>query len=266
MFQLMAGWRMYGFSYTLAYAMPVVQSSVAAYCVYLGINRSYKYFIPMPLILFSAIINARIGIVIFAFAVTIVLIDSFKPNIKMLLAIAAFVMIIVFTIGLFERSITNETTIKWLTAGISDIFGFLGRTSYASDSYMKYATSSSNYKLPDSILNVLFGTGNLTIRDNYRYQSDVGYINDIWLGGILYCTLVVLTYFKKTIGIVQYFCKDKRSRFLFSIGAAGILLLSNIKGRCFAWNEIMVLWMIIYNCFLVSRMNEKYSLMEFRYD
>ncbi len=241
--------RLFGFSYTMAFSMPIVQGVVAAYCLYKGINKRKLYFIPLLLILFSSIINARIGIVVFAIGAVAVLGASLKP--KRLISVIASLLVLYLIPTIFMRYLTNDATRTWIESGINSIVAFFNKTSYASDSYFLYVTNAEKYTLPSSFLGVIFGEGHIA-RGEGMYATDIGYINDIWLGGLIYCITILVFYIKNTVKMVLFYEKKIQNRVWIILGAVGILLAANIKGRVFAWNEVIMLWSLIY----VNYLNE----------
>ena len=239
--------RLFGFSYTMAFSMPIVQGVVAAYCLYKGINKWKIYFIPMLLILFSSIINARIGIVVFAIGAVAVLGASLKP--KRLISVIVSVLILYLIPTIFMRYLTNDATRAWIESGINSIFAFINKTSYASDSYFLYVTNAEKYTLPPSFLSIIFGEGHIA-RGEGMYATDIGYINDIWLGGLIYCITIIYFYLKNTVKMVLHYENKIQNRVWIILGSVGILIAANIKGRVFAWNEVIMLWSLVYVSFL----------------
>ena len=236
----MSGWRMYGYSYTLAYAMPVTHGCIASIAVYKGMKNSWIYFLAAIIIFLSGLINARVSIMIFVlgsigavlFSNRISLFHSIK-----IIAVALFALLMINN-GLNYLKNSDSATANWIQSGINDIRNFISGDSLANDSYISYATDAEQYKLPDSIVDIIFGTGYITTRGNTTYKSDVGYINDIWYGGLLYFIWILHFYLYRIRKTFLFFnSKYSVSNKLCYISIL-ILLAANVKGRCFSWNEI----------------------------
>src|SRR5665648_702360 len=58
-------YRFYGFSSNLTSTAPLTQSVIAIIAVVLGISKNKKYFLFLPFLLFSTIINSRTSIIVF---------------------------------------------------------------------------------------------------------------------------------------------------------------------------------------------------------
>lgn len=253
-FEKMAGWRMYGFSYTLAYAMPVVQSTIAAYCYKKSITNSPLYFIPLILILFSSIINARTGIVIFGVGACFVLLICATKSLKLAIKSGLSIIVLLLIPLLFLEMLGDSSTLEWILEGTDDIKTFTGNGDYSDTSYFSYATSAEQYRLNPDILATIFGSGLGTTRGNSMYSSDVGFINQIWSIGIIGLLLTITFFFSNTIRIIKQYSIVKERRILI-LGVLTILFISNIKGSAFAWNEITELWFLCFVKYNIDLIN-----------
>ena len=256
----MAGWRMYGYSYTMAYAMPIVQAIIASISIYKGMKAGCRYFVAAIVIFLSAIINARVSIVIFFIGSMGAILFANRVNVKNILKILA---ILVMSLFILEKGFTylanseSDTSI-WITNGIEDIKAFFTGDSLAQDSYFAYATNDDKYRLPDSIGGIIFGTGNITTRGNMDFQSDVGYINDIWYCGLIYVILIFYFYISKLMKLFIFLNKNYNVSYLLFYVALIILLASNIKGRCFSWNEITQLLVMCFIYYRYAQLSNTY--------
>lgn len=248
----MAGWRMYGYSYTMAYAMPVTQSIIASISIYKGMKKGWWYYIATIFIFLSAVINARVSIVLTIIGAIGAIMFANRANTKNVIKILVVILLALFVLekGLCYLENSESETSVWLMSGIEDLKAFFNGNSLENDSYFIYATDKERYRLPDSILDVVFGTGNTTTRGNSNYQSDIGYINDIWYGGLVFFASILYFYVSKLKKLFIFLKKNYGVSFLLFYVVLGILLAANIKGRCFSWNEITQLLMM---CFIYYR-------------
>lgn len=242
--------RMFGFSYTMAFAMPVVQAVLAAVCVYKAFTERLRYLILVPFLLFSSIINARVGIVVFIMASVIALLGSAKITLKNLIVFLAVIAMIFAVPKVFTHFLEGSATFDWLEEGVNEMTDFLFEDE-VSDGYFSYATDKQRYKAPEGI-GFFFGTGNISTRGNKNYASDIGFINDMWLGGIFYVISVLVYFSLRTDKIMQYYFAGKSISVLVSVLTIAMLMVINIKGRCFSWNEIMNLWFLVHT-FVITR-------------
>lgn len=240
----MSGHRMYGFSYTLAFAMPVVQAILAAACIYKAFVKNIIYMVFAPLLLFSSIINARVGIVVFIIALIIALFASAKITLKNIMVLFIICLMVSLLPKVFTYFLNGTETFDWIETGMNSITDFIFEKD-TSGEYVEYATNAEKYRVPKG-LSFFFGTGNISTRGNAQYASDVGFINDMWLGGIFYVVPLLFYFIKRTFQMTKFYYSKSPLRNIAGIITIIMFLLVNIKGRCFSWNEITNLWFLIY--------------------
>lgn len=183
-------YRLFGFSSGMTFDMPCVMAVIACIGIFLGITKNYKYLLFVPTIAFSAFINARTSIVVMIIGIVVAFWVSGKISTKTkarVLMTAAFALVVVI-VGLIVLRQASPTTYEWLLSGAGQILDFFrNETDYG---YFEYATDSQKWAVPSGI-GLLIGTGCRILGANkFNIHSDIGYINDIWLGGLLYCFAV----------------------------------------------------------------------------
>jgi hypothetical protein len=240
----MIGWRMYGFSYTLAYACPVVQAIMASVCLYLGINKKSSYLFYVPLLAFSTLINARAGMVVLVIGFFTVFVTSIKLKAQNVRSLLIGVVILLIAVPIMSNFLSETTTAHWLKSGIEETKDFLSGQRLGQYSYFNYLTNRGKYQLPNTIEGILFGTGHITRKTSAA--TDIGFINDIWLGGLIYCLFISLFFIKAAINIVFSYIKERKTAVVISAGLSIALILCDFKGQCFGWNEISVLVLLFY--------------------
>lgn len=243
----LSSYRMYGFSSALTNATPIVQSIIAVVSVWLAPRYSKKYYLYALLLMFSAVINARISIVVFAIGIVILMINR-TTNIKrkfeiVIMAFIAFYVVTAFVLPLVQS--VSPLTYEWVTDGFSELSSFkLGVTSYEKNSYFGYLINRERFVLPEDIFSFLFGEG-YSIMDSKNpsgFQSDIGYICDLWTGGLMY--IIVLYSF--------FFCLLNRLRknqdglisFVANYYIVALLFI-NLKGVALSMNAFINLLVIV---------------------
>ena len=100
--------------------------------------------------------------------------------------------------------------------------------------------------IPNKLNEIVFGTGHTVFGNNFYIQSDVGYINDIWLCGIFG---MVILYGSFTYLFVKsmYVCKKSIYKYLI-IGMFFSLIIFQIKGRAFMYSVGTAVMLIILIC------------------
>src|SRR5699024_10427956 len=140
---------------------------------------------------FAAIINARTSLIIFMIGILSFLLFQNKKYWTRILLFMTISLLVVLPVlnGPIVLNTSNQTFV-WVINGFNEIVNFISGNSVDSG-YFAYITERNVYELPKG-LGLLFGTGNRTMGGaNYLgVSSDVGYINDIWLGGILFSLII----------------------------------------------------------------------------
>ena len=246
MYLRFASYRLYGLSYSMLYGMPVANALIGVYTVYYAIKNKLLYIILAFVILFSSVINARISIVPIALGLLYIIFVINHERIvgKKITRVLSITILIILALYVFSYVISSNLVLSgWISKGTKDIIAILFRTDNGS-SYYSYYTGSEKWQLPSNFVDIIIGTGNRVIRGNSNYSSDIGYINDIWWGGLIYC---VFAYFY-LIGQIHVITKYRNNKGLIFIDIVLITILAivNIKGNVIGLNEIMGLITILF--------------------
>ncbi len=250
--------RLYGLSYGLTFGMPIVQSLIAIIAFYSGIRKGWGNYFASIFIFGSAVINARTSLVVYAIGVIGILLATsrwqFTKTVKTLLAITVIIGFAYYFFDLIESY--NDTTAEWIEDGYNDIMNFLKREKYSEYSYFEYVESRERFKLPDNF-NWILGVGERCMGGNsWGYYSDVGYVNDIWYGGIVYCSAIMIFFITRFLSIFKN--KQIIDKGLAVMKYVGVLifLVVNIKGYFFSQNEAIHL--ILLYC-IYEKLNQNFG-------
>lgn len=243
----LSSYRMYGFSNALTNATPIVQSIIAVVSVWLAPRYSKKYYLCALLLMFSAVINARISIVVFAIGIVILMLNR-TTNIKrkfeiVIMAFIAFYVVTAFVLPLVQS--VSPLTYEWVTDGFSELLSFkLGVTSYEKNSYFGYLINRERFVLPEDISSFLFGEG-YSIMDSKNpsgFQSDIGYICDLWTGGLMYIIVSYSFFFCLLNGLRKN--QDGLISFVANYYIVALLFI-NLKGVALSMNAFINLLVIV---------------------
>ena len=148
---------------------------------------------------------------------------------------------------------SDSKTLDWLLEGINDLNAFItGTNDYSEYSYFNYVADENVYRIPSDFFEAIFGTGFTTMRGNSAMTSDVGFINQIWSIGIVGMLLLLTFYIMNTKNMCKYYIRNGE-RHVFILGTILILLVSNVKGDAFSWNELTQLWFVVYTKFIYDQ-------------
>lgn len=250
------GWRAYGFSSALFFDMPIIQSFLGIWILDYGIESKGKYILAGILLFLSAFINNRTSLVVLFIGIFMLIIslpDKKKIRKKYL---RILMLILCLCLGLsmvFLTPVKESATIQWVLSGISELnpFAIKRRTI---DTLL-----GDMIVFPDS-WGIIIGHGLRIMGGSKKYlvNSDVGYINDIWMGGILYAAVKYML-FAYILWVIKKEIKEKRFGKQYFWFALGVLLVCNIKGQIFSPNCFTVHLMALFIYLLLgrSRKNEQ---------
>lgn len=242
-FVQLSKFRIFGFSMNLTYATPVLQTFLAVISIYLAVNYGKKIqYLNAILLLFSSVINARTSIVVFIIGLIFILIFSNfyqKKVLKNYVLIFLIVPILIYLIIVFVQK--NSEGFAWIQDGWKEIVLFIQGENTG---YFEYVTNQYKYPLPSGVY-LFFGKGTrIMFSSSAMIYSDIGYINDIWLGGILYSIIIYVLFLGLTY---KSFAKkdSKMTMFLFFFTVFTFFVL-NIKGYIFSINDLSTtIWILV---------------------
>ena len=246
--------RSYGFAGTLVDLFGYGVALIAGVSLYYGIVGKAKYILYSQIIIIAALLNARTGVILYVCAFLLACVYVLKDHrpkqlLRLLLTMAELGLCVFIVFRVLAR---NEATMSWIKNAINSFTGIFSKSKAktdASTNVFNLLLETQSWSLPSPI-RVVFGTGhNLYLAEGYRH-SDIGYINEIWLCGIVGCLLLYGLIVWLTMKIV----KKKNSVFSF----AGIyMMLSyfafNIKGIALGYNPGAITMFLMLFGFLYSK-------------
>lgn len=245
----LTSFRMYGFSPYLTFGTPVIQTVLAVLC-FVGMSKTKAIDVIMGFVLFfTAIINSRLSLIVLIVGVAVYFIFR-GGNVKKKIKAVFIILLAVFTFFLIVVPFIKQnspSTYEWLIQGMEELNIFFNSQGADNYSYYTYFTNASTYRLPDSVFEFLFGSGSyvMTSTNIYGVRSDVGFINDIWFGGIVYSVFIYLGFFKILRKLIQ-----SDDSLLSYIGKYCLILFPvlNIKGIAFTMFSLSNFLIIVYIC------------------
>jgi hypothetical protein len=236
----LASFRLYGFASNLTFTMPIFQMIISVLLIYFAIKGKLLYLLPVPIIFFSGIINARISLVIFVVGIlTLFVVLLLRKKRFFLISSLAFFSLSVIVFILSNKSFfIDNITFAWIYDGIEEIISFFNGNSDETY-YFSYLLDPIRYVLPSNFIQLIFGVGTRAYSGNlFGLASDLGFINDVWLGGFFYLTLLYMFFYFIINKIAKLFIFDKTLQFFLLSFFLIVFFLSNIKGIIFAENDV----------------------------
>ncbi|QQE97698.1 hypothetical protein [Leuconostoc citreum] len=180
--------RIYGFSSEYTFTTPIVNGILGVISVFLTIKKSKFFLIYLLPILLLVLLNGRTGLVIFFVGTMIVIIKNSKNIFRLCILLVISILGIGFSF--YSLSILSPDTFTWIISFFDDTSNLLNGNLTGN-----YAELGMQYPFQ----NLLFGYGfriydlnsivsNITILT----RSDIGYANDLFLGGVVYIVLLYI--------------------------------------------------------------------------
>lgn len=230
--------RLFGFSDSLTFATPVIQAALSIVSLFMAFEYDKKYFFFVPFLMLSSIINARTSFVVLIIGILMLIISYSKNNKQIIRLVLILIGGAIVIVG-FNKVISSifPDVYQWLSTGVEEIIGFFSGN--VEEGYFSYLFDKNNYPLPD---NILFGEGTRALK-GISISSDIGYINDLWLGGLIYLVIMYSLTLYNTI--ILY--KNKYNNFysFFAVFYLATVIFINFKGVAFGTSGLNYLFLLI---------------------
>jgi len=195
--------RGYGFSMTLIDTFGYGMGLMAGYLLLLK-WESYKLWriIGLALMLFAIAVNARTGIIIFAIAVVLKVLQGGNKIKQMGKIVVAIPIMYVFTFQSLPKLLSfgeksTNITIKWIATDMQELYSILFCGNDLGNSLTEASFFSNFGNLPQRLFEFIWGSGH-SIYDTTSqlgFRTDVGYINLWWEFGLLGLLVLLLVIF-----------------------------------------------------------------------
>ena len=217
-------WDFRGFSIaeSSSFGYGVVQGLILAICLFQA-KKNVAFYIPIIFLFVSIIFNARTGITPVAISILLLIING-ELKMKTIL-VTLFVGLIGFF--LIQHSFfaeNNEASLKWGLSIFLDTQKFLEGSDTSSNYTILF---EEMFFLPSGFWELIFGNGKRVFGSSGQ-SSDIGYIIQIFRGGLVYLLIMMLF----LIFMLSRILKSSDNK-LFSILFFLTIILVNIKGDAF---------------------------------
>ncbi len=221
-------YRLYGLSLGMTYAMPILQGLMGALCFGYAVKYSKNYLLAVPLIWFSGIINARVCLVVVAIEMLVWLLAYRIKNtscMKAYLFAVEFGLLSALMVAFFLL-LNGIVKAPRITDPIKELLSIM-RHDYVGETngYFSYFFVNENVLSIPSDNNIIFGLGKSLLK------SDVGYIADLWTGGVVF-SACLFAYYVGLFTKWKEMC-DEKMEYLWVVIMCATLFVVNIKGDSF---------------------------------
>lgn len=216
-----------------------IQGSIVAIGLYwLKDNKWFLVFI--PIVLLSALVNARTGVIIAAWGIILLILSS-KKRLFIPITVAS-VLFVVFLPTIMELLHFNEYTILW-------IFDFVDKMDSISNGDMDSVSKFVDMVVtPHGFGDWILGRGINIYDQEGILHSDIGWCIQLYYGGVTYLFLLFIAFYS-----VFYRLFKLKSKFYFYF-FLGVVILVNTKSRMFpSTGEFSLMLFVYYVTILTER-------------
>ncbi len=243
--------RGFGMSENLTFTYGYILGFISGY-ILLFMKSSYTHLIFIPFLLLGIIINARIGFFpIFLFLILTIFQKRGFINFFVISILFFLLAIIIPKIEYFSFLETNKA---WVFAFFIDIYNSITGSDIAMRGGSTVSTLFNDFIIiPNTLIDLIFGTGRNLFFSQIEGNSDVGYITQFFYGGIIFLFLLFL-FFIKTVNRLIYYYGFKSwftIIFIFSI------IILNTKGSIFVTTPGSRFLFLLYIYFIQLAINHK---------
>ena len=238
------GWsthRMYGFSDNLLHTTPIVQAVIAVLILPRASKKRTSVLL-VVLLLLSVVLNARTGIVVFVLGASYFLIQKDENRSKWKFVLIGLTMGIIA--GLIALSLVAKYSPDMYTyfmEGFSEIADFAHGESKQG---FFYEAQNGFFKMPSG-LKLIWGCGiEVMVGTKYKYgvSSDVGFVNDMWCGGIIGTAAIILNYLIQINALKKLHIENPK---LMETAFLIAFIVGHMKGILTAYNDYTALLLVL---------------------
>ena len=177
-----------------------------------------------------------IGCIVVGTLLSIKNINSLFKGVMVLITVAVFGIAAVYII--YEDS---PNTFNWLASGFQDLINFFNGQKTGN-----FATLSNMWLFPTGV-NAIFGMGFRLYNNLHGFpRSDIGYVNDMFMGGVIYIAILYTTVYRVILyGLSNRKGISNRINWALSISFVIILLFSNYKGEVMRSGLVLTIMFVI---------------------
>ena len=245
-FSILGEYRMFGFTRNYTFSMPLFMGFCTIISFVLGNFVAKKYFFLIPFYLFSIVVNARIGLVSLPIVIIVLFLYKMRYNffgqIFGLIVVGTFVFVTIGYIEMKDGESSEYSVWTWLNDGFKEI----GSLSKGEKSGNMESLAGEMWFFPEPEY-LLLGTGENAFQNKNNKKSDIGYVLNLYYGGIIFCSLLYYSYYR----IMSIY--DRKSLVQKSLFVSTLLFLffANFKGLVFSPHEVIngVLLVSIFTIF-----------------
>ncbi|RYU44047.1 hypothetical protein ERW49_17160 [Aliivibrio finisterrensis] len=250
--------RSFGFTDGVSLGMPAFQG--AAVCiahVLFKITKKKIYIVVIPVFLMTIAVNARTGFVVIFIAIAVYnLLPIFRSSyvfkiILLVVSIILYANVINFLEGYFYIEAGSElTTMYWVIDGIVQLNQIISMQSSTTTDEMYHMI-----RIPEDTSSFWLGTGHDIF--SAIKNSDLGYVNYLFYGGITFSIILYgLFFYLYSLTLTNVY--NRYDLYILTVVCVSIFVL-NLKGRVFHINP-MLSFLFLINFYYIFRNRIRFNV------
>lgn len=224
--------RSYGFAEALNFTYPILQGIFASISLFY-INKGFRYVVLFALLLVSILFNARIGFAPIFITLCCFLFISQKKAFY-IISFCSVLMLFFINTSFYQN---NIETMEWAREAFYNLSDVLFGTNLATYDTVETLTKDM-IVLPETLNEWLWGTG----ESLFGVSSDVGYINQLSYGGLVYCIILYTFFIYIFYQLWRTYSGDRSLIFILFV----TVTLCNVKGDILTSNAVTRFIMLLY--------------------
>ena len=244
--EMQFSFRYFGLAINLSNAYGYVQGLLASLCL-LRLNKTRKrYIIYFFTFIISVVVNARTGLFPIFLTLVYLLTKSFlKFDVWTMSKIASGSTVIIVLI-MYLLSINSE-----VEAFFFDFFTQISDLLFSNDSGIEDSVYYTMIRFPETTIGFIFGEGRSLFNEETFENSDIGYVNQLFIGGIIFVSMLLMYEY-----CLYYRIKQRSKEIVFSTIFFISILVFNYKGVNFYTScSFVKLWMLYYFVLVHNRIH-----------
>lgn len=242
--------RYFGFSATLLDTFGYGTGILFALSIFLAFKEKSKYLFFALILIVPPTLNSRTGLIIGGLGVIMaipVLLDNNKIKHNMRVLINVILIIFMGIVGLAILNKISPNTVTWISRGLGSILSFFTGKETEYFEIKDVLFSDRFWTLPEG-LRLIFGSGHTAYGiEELGFHSDVGYVNHLWLGGVIGTIFLYLPFIKLYWTAFKASCSNMSKWLVVFLSIAFFVGL--IKGDLISYNSGSIITLII--CFFI---------------
>ena len=238
--------RSYGFAESLLDSFGFGAGLIAGLAFIYGVFKEKKYIYYSFLRLIASLVNARTGVIIYFMAIAVVLVSMlWELDVKKIITIMLGVSILIFG-GTYLWNILETyypATVGWISEGFGDLISIFTKQKNVSQTtgFIKVVQSASWWEMP-VFPRWIIGTGHSRYLANGYAHTDFGYVNDIWAGGLIGCSVL---YGSSVVFTLRQISEMKKKYKILMLYLLLVVFTYNIKSCTFTCSTGLTAYIII---------------------